>query len=268
MWFPSGKKEFYFVTNNSPFSKIKRAHKKKIFQLSKRSTNLVSSQQFASMFGSRNQENNRRRSTLSSFYENFYIKILLSPQKKKNNDTIQYKKTSVRQKQSKAQKHPQQHSRQISGEDQHKKKKKRVYNQGGNKFACILFWNVVIAEDDKDQPSYVFDTLWLIGLFLQVIGAIFDFVALGFAPQSVVAPLGSLTLVVNVCLAPIMQNEIPSKRVIFSTFVIVIGCIITVVFSAKEDNLVKCVCLCFFFFFVKCINVPSPVAYTHKKKKY
>lgn len=97
------------------------------------------------------------------------------------------------------------------------------------------------AEKDisKEGGSYVTDPWWLTGLILQIIGAIFDFAALGFAPQSVVAPLGSLTLVVNVLLAPIMQKEKPPIKTVIATSVIITGSVITVLFSAREDSVDK-----------------------------
>jgi hypothetical protein len=39
-----------------------------------------------------------------------------------------------------------------------------------------------------------------------ILGSVFDFAALGFGAQSIVAPLGSLTLVANVVIAPLMHG--------------------------------------------------------------
>ena len=43
---------------------------------------------------------------------------------------------------------------------------------------------------------------WLTGLLMTIVGSIADFAALGFAAQSLVATLGSLTLVMNLIIAP------------------------------------------------------------------
>ena len=40
-----------------------------------------------------------------------------------------------------------------------------------------------------------------------VLAAVFDFVALAFGPQSVIAPIGSLTMVANAVIAPWMHGE-------------------------------------------------------------
>eukprot|EP01084_Bolivina_argentea_P268493 456056_1 len=76
-------------------------------------------------------------------------------------------------------------------------------------------------KENEKQGSYVCDGVWLLGLFLQILGALLDFAALGYAPQSVVAPLGSLTLVINVCVAPCMHNEKPSFKTILATTIII-----------------------------------------------
>lgn len=91
--------------------------------------------------------------------------------------------------------------------------------------------------NNDNNSCYLTNPLWITGLTLQIIGGIFDFAALGFAPQSVVAPLGSLTLVVNVFLAPIMQKEKPGLKTIIATCIIIAGSVITVFFSATQDSI-------------------------------
>jgi hypothetical protein len=51
------------------------------------------------------------------------------------------------------------------------------------------------------------DPIWLLGFFVFILGNVFNIVALQFAPQSLVAPLGSFSLVVNVIVAPILNFE-------------------------------------------------------------
>ena len=86
------------------------------------------------------------------------------------------------------------------------------------------------------ESGFKMKLTWISGLLLQIIGALFDFGALAFAPQSVVAPLGSLTLVINVFLAPIMHKEKATCKTMIATCIIILGCVITVIFSAKEDS--------------------------------
>ena len=93
--------------------------------------------------------------------------------------------------------------------------------------------SLINVVNSKQKP-YLLDRKWIIGLVLQVIGAIMDFTALGFAPASVVAPLGSLTLVTNVFLAPLMHSEMPSTKILCSTVLIIVGTITTVIFSPRH----------------------------------
>eukprot|EP01084_Bolivina_argentea_P192865 331003_1 len=111
-------------------------------------------------------------------------------------------------------------------------KRKRKYSNG----SIITTVSMTSVAEIKQQKSYLLDIKWIFGLFLQIIGAFMDFTALGFAPASVVAPLGSLTLVTNVCLAPLLHKEKPSKKILCSTLLIVVGTIVTVIFSPREDG--------------------------------
>lgn len=48
---------------------------------------------------------------------------------------------------------------------------------------------------------------WIVGICLVILGAIGDFTALTFAPQSVIMPVGAFTLVCNVVLAHFWLKE-------------------------------------------------------------
>jgi Magnesium transporter NIPA len=49
--------------------------------------------------------------------------------------------------------------------------------------------------------------VWVLGFMIFILGNIFNVIALQFAAQSLVAPLGSFSLVVNVILAPLINKE-------------------------------------------------------------
>src|SRR4051794_27160410 len=59
----------------------------------------------------------------------------------------------------------------------------------------------------EDTAAYHKGTLWKVGLGLVIFGSLADFSALSFASQSLIAPLGSLTLVSNVIYAPCILKE-------------------------------------------------------------
>jgi len=91
------------------------------------------------------------------------------------------------------------------------------------------------GKSDEVRDSYYKFGLWWIGVLLLAVGAISDIAALTFAPQSLVAPLGSLTLVSNIILSPIILKEVITTWDVLSTLTIVLGCVISVIFASHED---------------------------------
>lgn len=90
-------------------------------------------------------------------------------------------------------------------------------------------------DEAHSKINYTKQLLWQCGLALVVIGSIFDFAALAFAPQTVIAPLGSLTLVSNVFLAPLLLKEKLRRRDVLCTLVIVIGAATAVLCASHDD---------------------------------
>lgn len=71
--------------------------------------------------------------------------------------------------------------------------------------------------DDSDyyslsEPNYLKSSLWWLGAVLMTVGETGNFIAYGFAPASVVSPLGVLALVSNCIIAPIFFNEPIAKK--------------------------------------------------------
>lgn len=81
----------------------------------------------------------------------------------------------------------------------------------------------------------VYRTYWLFGMVCIVMASVFDFVALAFGPQSVIAPIGALTMVANAFIAPWMHGETLHPGVIKATVIIIVGCA-TAVASASHAN--------------------------------
>lgn len=78
--------------------------------------------------------------------------------------------------------------------------------------------------------------LWCLGMAIIILDAIGDFVFIGMAPQTLLAPLGSLGLGWNIILAPIFHtSEKVTSGIIVATGVIYVGTIITVLFAADSD---------------------------------
>jgi len=88
----------------------------------------------------------------------------------------------------------------------------------------------------QGKKTYV-KRLWMLGFVGISLASLLDLFALGFAPQSLVAPLGALTMVLNAYVAPCMHGEEVRAIVLFATFVIVTGCVMAVA-TASHDNTV------------------------------
>jgi hypothetical protein len=73
-----------------------------------------------------------------------------------------------------------------------------------------------------------------VGLTLIPSGSLLDFVAFGMAPQTLLAPLGALSLVWNMMIAPLFNNEKLTRENLVATGIIVLGTLLTVVFAAHS----------------------------------
>lgn len=104
------------------------------------------------------------------------------------------------------------------------------------------------ANNQAPNTAWHRKPLWRLGLALIVLGSIADFLALGFGPQSLIAPLGSLTLVSNAVYAPLILKEKISKWDWMSIGLIVFGSSLAVVFGAHADNVYTIDQLFSFFF--------------------
>ena len=92
------------------------------------------------------------------------------------------------------------------------------------------------ADDAAASINYTRQLTWQCGLALVIVGSLFDFAALAFASQSLIAPLGSLTLVSNVFLAPLLLKEKLSRRDVVCTLVIVVGAALAVSCASHDDS--------------------------------
>lgn len=89
-------------------------------------------------------------------------------------------------------------------------------------------------ENRADQMHYTQEPLWWLGLLLMGIGEIGNFSAYGFAPASLVAPLGTTTVVANIFLAAIFLKEKIRAEHLFGSALAVIGAFLVVTFSSHK----------------------------------
>jgi hypothetical protein len=90
-------------------------------------------------------------------------------------------------------------------------------------------------DDHKQQSSYLKSPYWWGGIILMTIGEAGNFLAYGFAPASIVSPLGVVALISNCVIAPIMLKERFRLRDFWGVVVAVAGAV-TVVLSAKNQE--------------------------------
>ncbi|KEF60945.1 uncharacterized protein A1O9_02509 [Exophiala aquamarina CBS 119918] len=90
-------------------------------------------------------------------------------------------------------------------------------------------------DDDQGRESYLKSPYWWLGLILMIIGEAGNFLAYGFAPASIVSPLGVVALISNCLIAPLMLKEHFRKRDFGGVLVAVAGAV-TVVLSASSSE--------------------------------
>ncbi|ORX90792.1 hypothetical protein K493DRAFT_304606 [Basidiobolus meristosporus CBS 931.73] len=117
-----------------------------------------------------------------------------------------------------------------------------------------------------------FVKVWVVGFAIYVAASLLNFVALQFAPQSLVAPLGAISLVTNVVIAPLMNKESLGKFDILGVMVIIGGCVLVVVFSGVVVQVVIFGFIVWAFFYIKIMeknmapetsDIPMAVNPTH-----
>ena len=86
-----------------------------------------------------------------------------------------------------------------------------------------------------EQRKHIRQKGWLLGMALVVLGAVGDFVALSLAAQSIVAPIGSITLVANVFFAHYWLQETVGWVELVGTTMIVGGSVLAVTFGDHSD---------------------------------
>ena len=87
----------------------------------------------------------------------------------------------------------------------------------------------------NEQRIYTKQPGWALGLCLVIGGSLCDFAALALAAQSIVAPIGSVTLVANMVFAQYWLKETLSRRDMFGTVLIILGSVLTVAFGDHSD---------------------------------
>lgn len=93
------------------------------------------------------------------------------------------------------------------------------------------------GEEEVRSPDqqYLSSPYWWLGLVLMSIGECGNFLAYGFAPASIVSPLGVVALISNCVIAPMMLKEPFRGRDLMGVVVSICGAV-TVVWSAEKEE--------------------------------
>lgn len=120
-----------------------------------------------------------------------------------------------------------------------------ISNAGVNlqKFSMMKeFRRVKELEGYKEKP-YIQQSLWLAGLVMVIIGAVGDFLALGFVAQTLAAPVGGLTMVANVYIANRWLGESLSRRDVIATLFVLVGVVLVAISADKTEKEYSLDCL-------------------------
>lgn len=98
-----------------------------------------------------------------------------------------------------------------------------------------------VRPGDKDlhsglrRKSYLRSPYWWVGIVLMCLGEAGNFLAYGFAPASIVSPLGVVAMISNCVIAPCLLKEKFRKRDFWGVLVAIAGAVV-VVLSAKSSE--------------------------------
>lgn len=88
----------------------------------------------------------------------------------------------------------------------------------------------------KVATTYLKDPYWWLGQALITVGETGNFLAYGFAPASVVSPLGVVALVSNCIIAPIFFKEAFRQRDFFGVLTAVAGAVVVVLSAESQET--------------------------------
>jgi len=79
----------------------------------------------------------------------------------------------------------------------------------------------------------------ILGVVLSIACGIVDFISYGFAPQSTLAPFGSMSLIVNLILAPLLHGETLEHIDLISTALVMVGLVTCITSGSKVPLLLE-----------------------------
>lgn len=96
-----------------------------------------------------------------------------------------------------------------------------------------------VEGDAEKSTSYLKSGFWWLGQILIILGEMGNFLAYGFAPASVVSPLGVVALISNCIFAPVMFKERFRPRDFWGVVIAIWGVIIVVLSAKTEETMLN-----------------------------
>ncbi|KAF9135943.1 hypothetical protein BGW39_009917 [Mortierella sp. 14UC] len=93
-----------------------------------------------------------------------------------------------------------------------------------------------VSTDSGSDTAYLQSKAWWTGMTLMILGECGNFMAYGYAAASIIAPLGTVALISNVILAPLMLREPFRRRDLLGIVIAIIGTVVVVV-NSKENEI-------------------------------
>lgn len=90
-------------------------------------------------------------------------------------------------------------------------------------------------NEENPNYNYVTDKIWLLGILLNVLGALCELSSLAFAPQSIIAPIGAISIIINITYSKFLHNNVIGKNMYIFTGIILIGNIISIICAPKRE---------------------------------
>jgi drug/metabolite transporter (DMT)-like permease len=114
-----------------------------------------------------------------------------------------------------------------------------VQKYAHNKNTQVMSVDIAVSFCESDTFSqnlpYTKLPLWWLGMVLNALGELGNLLALGFAPASVVTPVGAVGVVFNAVFASLFLRE-PFRKIDLIGLVLIITGIVVVVLCSKESN--------------------------------
>lgn len=93
-----------------------------------------------------------------------------------------------------------------------------------------------LLPKNQERPSFLHSRIWWAGIALMGFGECGNFLSYGFAPASLVAPLGAVSLLANVAIAPALLDETVGATDVLGILLAIIGAVIVVACSGRSSD--------------------------------